>query len=93
MLSPASPFPSRRWTAAGLFAAALLVPLAGRAAGTIDIAAARALPLGTVVTVEGSVTVPSGDFSSSTFDEGFAIQDDTAGIFVSIAADLDLAVR
>jgi hypothetical protein len=51
------------------------------------------LPLGTVVTVKGSVTVPSGDFSSSTFDEGFAIQDKTAGIFVSIATDLNLTVR
>ena len=65
----------------------------GRIHGTIDIAAARALPLGSVVTVEGSVTVPSGDFSSSTFDEGFAIQDETAGIFVSIATDLNLTVR
>jgi hypothetical protein len=60
---------------------------------TIPIARARALPLGTVVTVKGSVTVPSGDFSSSTFDEGFAIQDKTAGIFVSIATDLNLTVR
>jgi hypothetical protein len=59
----------------------------------IDIATARALPLGTVVTVKGSVTVPSGDFSSSTFDEGFAIQDKTAGIFVSIATDLNLTIR
>jgi len=93
MLSSTSSFPSRRWSAASLFAAALFVPLAGRAAGAIDIAAARALPPGTVVTFEGSVTVPSGDFSSSTFDAGFAIQDETAGIFVSIAADLGLAVR
>jgi hypothetical protein len=76
-----------------LLAAALFVPLPSRASGVIDIAAARALPLGTVVTVKGSVTVPSGAFSSSTFDEGFAIQDKTAGIFVSIATDLHLTVR
>jgi hypothetical protein len=93
MLSSVRPFAFRGWTAAGLFAAALLLPLPSRAAGAIDIAAARALPLGTVVTVEGSVTVPSGDFSSSTFDEGFAIQDRTGGIFVSLAADLDLTLR
>ncbi|MFY9820785.1 MAG: hypothetical protein WAM82_05350 [Thermoanaerobaculia bacterium] len=76
-----------------LLAAALFVPLPSRASGAIDIAAARALPPGTVVTVKGSVTVPSGAFSSSTFDEGFAIQDRTGGIFVSIATDLHLTVR
>jgi len=67
--------------------------LPSRAEHAIDIAAARALPLGTVVTVDGSVTVPSGAYSSSTFDQGFAIQDKTAGIFVSIATDLNLTVR
>ncbi len=93
MLSSPRSFPSRRFPVAVLFAAALCVPLPSRAANAIDIAAARALPLGTVVTVKGSVTVPSGAFSSSTFDEGFAIQDRTGGIFVSIATDLDLSVR
>ena len=74
-----------------LFAAALF--LAGQiAAGaqTISIADARNLPPGTVVTVEGSVTVPSGSFTSSTFDQGFAIQDETAGIYVSTAFDSGL---
>jgi len=47
------------------------------------IAEARAMPLGSVVTIEGTVTTPSGVFASSFFDEGFAIQDTTAGIFVS----------
>jgi len=51
---------------------------------TITIAEARSLPLGTIVTIDGSVTVPSGAFSSSTFDQGFAIQDRTAGIYVSM---------
>ena len=51
---------------------------------TITIAEARALPLGTIVTIDGSVTVPSGAFSSSTFDQGFAIQDRTGGIYVSM---------
>ncbi len=41
------------------------------------------MPLGTVVTVEGTVTTPAGVFDSSFFDVGFAIQDDAAGIFVS----------
>lgn len=64
-----------------------------QAAPPISIAAARHLPLGTVVTVEGSVTVPSGVFASSFFDEGFAVQDATAGIYVSMADDLGLAYR
>jgi hypothetical protein len=57
-------FLSRRWTAGALLAACLWVPLAGRSAAAIDIATARALPLGTVVTVAGTVTVPSGDDGS-----------------------------
>lgn len=63
------------------------------AAKTISIAEARSLPLGTVVTIEGSVIVPSGDFSSSTFDQGFAIQDSTGGIYVSTADNLGFALR
>lgn len=60
---------------------------------TISIAEARSLTLGTVVTVDGSVTVPSGAFSSSTFDQGFAIQDHTGGIYVSLADNLGFAPR
>lgn len=63
------------------------------AARTIDIGVARGLPLGTVVTVKGSVTVPSGLFVSSTFDQGFAIQDKSGGIYVSVASDPGLRVR
>src|SRR5262244_1343829 len=60
---------------------------------TLSIAAARSLPLGTEVTVDGSVTVPSGAFSSSTFDQGFAMQDHTGGIYVSVADNLGCAPR
>jgi hypothetical protein len=44
---------------------------------TISIADARSLPLGTVVTIDGSVTVPSGTCASSAapLNQGFAIQD------------------
>jgi DNA/RNA endonuclease YhcR with UshA esterase domain len=59
----------------------------------VSIAQARALPLGTVVTVDGSATTPSGAFESSFFDKGFAVQDRTAGIYVSVAVDLNIAVR
>jgi uncharacterized protein YdeI (BOF family) len=63
------------------------------AVDVISIAEARSLPLGTVVTVDGSVTVASGAFSSSTFDQGFAIQDHTGGIYVSVADNLGFAPR
>lgn len=56
----------------------------------ISIADARNQPLGTIVTVEGSVTVPSGAFTASTFDQGFAIQDETAGIYVSTSENPNL---
>lgn len=52
---------------------------------------ARALPLGTVVTVEGTCTVPSGVLSSGgSLDQGFAIQDRTGGIYVSVATNLGI---
>jgi uncharacterized protein YdeI (BOF family) len=63
----------------------------GRA--VLSIAEARSFPLGTLVTVEGSVTVASGAFSSSIFDQGFAIQDYTGGIYVSVADNLGFAPR
>ena len=81
-----------------VFLCNLALPAAGRAtppatpyapaAKVISIAEARTLPLGTVVTVDGSVTVASGAFSSSTGDQGFAIQDHTGGIYVSTPDNL-----
>lgn len=59
----------------------------------ISIGQARSLPLGTVVTVDGFVTVASGTFSSSTFDQGFAIQDSSGGIYVSVSVNHSLAPR
>ena len=75
---------------AGLPNAVYSTPPATRA---ISIAEARSLPLGTEVTIDGFVTVPSGTFSSSTFDQGFAIQDRTGGIYVSTEANHSLAPR
>jgi hypothetical protein len=94
MRSSVRSFPRRRLFAGLIAAVALvLIPIPSGAANAIDIAAARSLPLGTVVTVDGSVTVPSGAFSSSTFDEGFTIQDRTGGIYVSIVTNPGLAPR
>jgi DNA/RNA endonuclease YhcR with UshA esterase domain len=59
----------------------------------ISIAQARALPLGTVVTVAGSVTTPSGAFESSFFDVGFGLQDKSGGIYVSLQTNLGVAPR
>src|SRR5215510_13364624 len=56
----------------------------------VSIALARTLPLGTVVTVDGTATTPSGAFESSFFDKGFGLQDRSAGIYVSIATDLNI---
>jgi DNA/RNA endonuclease YhcR with UshA esterase domain len=65
-------------------------PASPVASNLISIAAARALPPGTVVTVEGSVSVPSGAFKSATDDQGFAIQDESGGIYVRTDAHLGL---
>jgi uncharacterized protein YdeI (BOF family) len=51
------------------------------------------MPLGTVLTIEGSVTVPSGAFKASVADDGFAVQDRSGGIYVSMKASLGLRVR
>jgi hypothetical protein len=73
---------------------ALILTLALEAAAAgpryIPIAAARTEAQGTSVTVLGTVTVPSGDFRSSSEDEGFAIQDQTGGIWVSVKKNLRL---
>jgi hypothetical protein len=71
-----------------------LLALTAAAAGPayIPIAVARTQAQGTTVTVLGTVTVPSGDFRSSSDDEGFAIQDQTAGIWVSVKKNPRLKV-
>jgi len=78
-------------------AAALLVfaSVAAQAATpkVISIAEARGLPMGTVVTVDGSVSTPSGAFESSFFDVGFGLQDKSAGTYVSVQTNLGLAPR
>ena len=53
---------------------------------------ARARDKGTLVTVEGYVTVAPGTFVSAMGNEGSALQDSTAGIYVKLAEKLDLGV-
>ena len=45
---------------------------------------ARAGASGAVVTVEGHVSVPPGAFVSAMGDQGFALQDDTGGVYVKL---------
>src|SRR3954470_17747706 len=91
-------FRGRRLAYIALLALTLaLLPASGLAAPVaapaIDIGAARGLPLGSTVTLKGTVTVASGAFESGTFDKGFAIQDKTGGMYVSVAGDLGLRMR
>lgn len=70
-------YPRVRRSLAPLLALALAATTAAAAPGRTTIAAARQRPLGTTVTVRGTVTVPS-----NAFDPGFAVQQAGAGIYV-----------
>src|SRR5215470_9007046 len=85
---------ARRWVPVLLLALGSvgLAPPA-HAVDTVSIAQARSMPLGAVVTVDGTATTPSGVFESSTFDKGFGLQDRSAGIYVSIPVDPHIALR
>ena len=58
----------------------------------VAIGVARASLPGIRVTIEGVVSTPSGAFQSSFGDVGFAVQDATGGIYVSLPFDLGLRV-
>ncbi len=71
------------------------VALTGCPADSVDttsIADARVLAAESEATVEGYVTVAPGTFNSAIGDQGFAIQDDSAGIYVSVPDVLDLGI-
>jgi hypothetical protein len=80
-----------RTVASCLWILLALLALPAVAAAATPIAGARDLPLGTTVTIEGRVTVPSGLFSSASLeDQGFAIEDVTGGIYVRLDDDLGI---
>ena len=62
----------------------------GGSAAVSTITEARALAEGATATVEGFVTVVPGTFNSATGDQGFAIQDDGAGVYVSLTELIEL---
>jgi DNA/RNA endonuclease YhcR with UshA esterase domain len=80
--------------ARALVLACIVAPVCAAAAGPtyIPIVTARVQPQGTTVAVMGLVTVSSGNFQSSSADEGFAVQDQTAGIWISVKKNLKLKV-
>ncbi|MRG93164.1 DNA-binding protein [Polyangium spumosum] len=55
-------------------------------------AEARALPANEYTQIEGFVSVPSGTYFSATGDFGFAIQDDTGGIYVSLLDPVNILI-
>ncbi len=81
-----------------LFAVSLLLltaiagpVVAAPADRVISIAEARKLAPGAKVTIEGSVSTPSGAFESSFSDKGFGLQDRSAGIYISTPTNLNAA--
>src|SRR3954463_3481857 len=84
---------STHWLFGAVLAFGLLVTAAPRTAEArphhaTSIADARALPLGSRGTIEGNVSTPSGAFAASLFAAGFGMQDDRAGIYVSLQSDV-----
>ncbi|NBD09404.1 MULTISPECIES: DNA-binding protein [Corallococcus] len=84
-----SPSLSRRSVLALLGVVALAL---GGCDTALSIADARSRGTGAEVTVEGTVTVAPGTFASALGDEGFAIQDDTAGLYVKVAEKLSFGL-
>jgi uncharacterized protein YdeI (BOF family) len=94
------PFSPAGWIPVTLVAALLFVPVARAGdpkpttpatakpqapAKKLPVSKARAESSGTVVTVEGTVSVAPGLFSSAMEDQGFAVQDASGGIYVKMA--------
>ncbi|WP_437590424.1 DNA-binding protein [Sorangium sp. So ce1000] len=59
----------------------------------VAISEARGLAEGSTATIDGVVTVAPGTFNSATDEQGFALQDDTGGIYVSLPDALDLGLN
>ena len=79
--------PSMRRARIGIAALALLAAC-GDDPAVPSVAQARAQGNGTTATVDGYVTVAPGAFESAMGDPGFALQDDSGGIYVKITSRL-----
>ncbi len=62
------------------------------AAQVLSIDAARQQPTGVDVVLEGVVTVPGQGFASAILDQGFALQDDTGGIYIHSPVATDFPI-
>jgi DNA/RNA endonuclease YhcR with UshA esterase domain len=79
------------WLTVALGAAlSLLMPACGHS--TTAISEARARATGTEATIEGTVTVPPGDFASAMDDQGFAVQDSSGGVYVKLTEKLSFGL-
>ncbi|NPC68806.1 DNA-binding protein [Corallococcus exiguus] len=88
---PFSPPPSLSRRSAVTLLSAFVLVLAG-CHPVLSIEDARSRSNGSEVVVEGAVTVAPGTFSSALGDEGFAIQDDTGGIYVKLEEKLSFGL-
>lgn len=73
--------------------ALLLVTLLAATPTHTPIGAARQIDVGHTVSIVGTVIVPSGRFRASSDDQGFAVHDETGGIWVSTKENLRLRVN
>lgn len=100
MTSPSlSRVPSPRFASFLLLGITLTASLAGcgddedgQLPRPIAIADARGRANGDEVTIQGYVTVPPGAFNSGTGENGFAIQDETGGIYVQLDQKLNFGL-
>ena len=93
MKAIASKFPVLRFFAGWLAVLALAgcgLGAGGPGSGTIKIAEARALPEGHGATIEGHITAAPGGFNSFMDDQGFVLQDESGGVYISLAERLDI---
>jgi DNA/RNA endonuclease YhcR with UshA esterase domain len=72
--------------------AALSLLLSACGHSTTSISEARARATGAEATIEGTVTVPPGDFASAMDDQGFAVQDSSGGVYVKLTEKLSFGL-
>ncbi|WNG57896.1 DNA-binding protein [Archangium gephyra] len=80
------------WLPSLLLGLTLATGVAG-CSSTPTISEARENPNGTTVTIEGAVSVAPGTFASALGDEGFAVQDESGGIYVKVTQKLDFGLN
>ncbi|WP_083681038.1 DNA-binding protein [Archangium sp. Cb G35] len=80
------------WLPSLLLGLTLATGVAG-CSSTPTISEGRENPNGTTVTIEGAVSVAPGTFTSALGDEGFAVQDESGGIYVKVTQKLGFGLN